>query len=335
MQNTSQNQKKLWTLAFDSLNPEDKDRVKAYHAEKGIKTVYEALNTVQDKQKACMRKRWTLKDSAGRKIIVRDVLDKIAHWINKFKEIGDVAVQYDPTHASLPWAGVRFLLQVSISDLQTFTAVAEGLETISRLTARYAIFETVYLPPPWQSPTSAQSKLCEALVVYSACLKYLADVGKSIDALLESVLHEVCLNPRKVLPMRSSRLCLGKKRFEKFAKIVQTELSHKLDDSLIALKNENAVSFKSLERLMHSFEEPLLRLSGPLVLFQDTLAMEERRKMLLCLSTDHYREHHEFTYRDVIPETAEWIFSRAEYQDWQSSSSCSILWLHGMPGRPN
>lgn len=33
--------------------------------------------------------------------------------VNKFKEIGDVAVQYDPSHAALPWVGVRMVLQVS------------------------------------------------------------------------------------------------------------------------------------------------------------------------------------------------------------------------------
>ena len=44
--------------------------------------------------------------------MLRDVAEKIVHWVNKFKEIGDVAVNFDPVHASLPWAGVRFLLEV-------------------------------------------------------------------------------------------------------------------------------------------------------------------------------------------------------------------------------
>jgi hypothetical protein len=34
-------------------------------------------------------------------------------WVDKFKTIGDNAIQYDPAHAALPWAGVRFILQVS------------------------------------------------------------------------------------------------------------------------------------------------------------------------------------------------------------------------------
>lgn len=48
-----------------------------------------------------------------RNIILRDVASKILTWLTKFKEVGDIAVQYDPAHAALPWAAVRFLLQAS------------------------------------------------------------------------------------------------------------------------------------------------------------------------------------------------------------------------------
>jgi hypothetical protein len=48
----------------------------------------------------------------GKEIIVRDVADKILVWIEKFKKIGDIAVQHDSGLAALPWAAVRFVLQV-------------------------------------------------------------------------------------------------------------------------------------------------------------------------------------------------------------------------------
>ncbi len=40
------------------------------------------------------------------------MFEKIVVWVRKFKAVGDIAVQYDPAHASLPWAGVRLILQV-------------------------------------------------------------------------------------------------------------------------------------------------------------------------------------------------------------------------------
>ena len=51
----------------------------------------------------------------GEDIVLRDVGMKILQWIDRFKQIGDIAVQYDPRHAALPWMLFRFLLQVSLN----------------------------------------------------------------------------------------------------------------------------------------------------------------------------------------------------------------------------
>ena len=70
--------------------------------------------TTREAYDACVRKRWSfeLPGEEGKKVIVRDLLGKITHWIEVFKSIGDQAVAFDPVHAALPWAGARFLLQV-------------------------------------------------------------------------------------------------------------------------------------------------------------------------------------------------------------------------------
>lgn len=49
----------------------------------------------------------------GKVIILRDVVEKIIAWLDKFMKIGDLAMQYDVLHAALPWAAVRFVLQAS------------------------------------------------------------------------------------------------------------------------------------------------------------------------------------------------------------------------------
>ena len=45
---------------------------------------------------------------------MRDVLNKIAKWVEKFIEVGDLATQYDPVRAALPWASLSFILKVSL-----------------------------------------------------------------------------------------------------------------------------------------------------------------------------------------------------------------------------
>ena len=40
---------------------------------------------------------------------------KIVSVLKKFVAVGDVAINFDPVHAALPWAAVRFVLVVSNS----------------------------------------------------------------------------------------------------------------------------------------------------------------------------------------------------------------------------
>ena len=38
--------------------------------------------------------------------------DKVLLWLDRFKSVGDIAVNVDPIHAGLPWAAIRLLLEI-------------------------------------------------------------------------------------------------------------------------------------------------------------------------------------------------------------------------------
>ena len=88
---------------------DDKAQLDVYRTEK-IAVLDNVLSLVRAKQKTCLQKRWRFKKGSGESLVIRDLVDKIAVWVGKFIKIGDVAVQYDQSHAALPWAAVRFLL---------------------------------------------------------------------------------------------------------------------------------------------------------------------------------------------------------------------------------
>ena len=71
----------------------------------------EAFTAVQDKQQLCEGKRWTF-IFGGNTIRLRDEADRVMQWLDRFKQVGDIAVNADPIHAGLPWAGIRLLLEV-------------------------------------------------------------------------------------------------------------------------------------------------------------------------------------------------------------------------------
>ena len=101
----------LWALAAAQLNDADRCNIDFRGPDK--LNILSDLHTLTEKSKqTCIEKRWRYTRKSGETVILRDVFDKIVRWIDVFKQVGDVVVQYDPVHAALPWAGIRFLLQV-------------------------------------------------------------------------------------------------------------------------------------------------------------------------------------------------------------------------------
>lgn len=100
-----------WDEAFRLLDQKDKatldaDRNNRLQAE-------EFIRCVENKQAYCESKQWTLfTKNDGTEVKIRDVLGKIASWIKKFEPLGDAAAHFGPVHASLPWTGVKFLIEV-------------------------------------------------------------------------------------------------------------------------------------------------------------------------------------------------------------------------------
>jgi hypothetical protein len=164
----------LWGSAMAKLKDADR-KLLAFDTDDQILNkldpLYDLEETTREAYVICIRKRWQITiPGQGKKVIVRDVLSKIAHWIEVFKSVGDQVVSYDPGHAALPWAGIRFLLQIAINDFNKFDFVVQGAERIARMAARYRILEQIYVEQPFDTAR----KLRGAIVrVYELIMKYL------------------------------------------------------------------------------------------------------------------------------------------------------------------
>jgi len=105
----------LWIQAFNQLSVAEREILEPSlpHPDYNDTTVaLERIRTrIQDAMAAKRDRTWRIK-WRGEDIVLHDVGMKIVNWIDKFKQIGDIAVQYDPGHAALPWAAFRFLLEV-------------------------------------------------------------------------------------------------------------------------------------------------------------------------------------------------------------------------------
>jgi hypothetical protein len=102
----------LWKKAYDKLSDSDKESLPFTDDDKR-NYLEKVLNHTARSRDAC-RERGLKFKFRGKTYVVRDLADKILSWVDKFKEIGDIAMQYDPGHAALPWAGIRLVLQAGL-----------------------------------------------------------------------------------------------------------------------------------------------------------------------------------------------------------------------------
>lgn len=100
----------LWDAALKKLGTKDQEQLTQASTSSEI-DIKRLIELTRGKQKECDGKTWKF-HFAGKEIILRDVAEKIVSWLTRFKDFGDIAVNFDPVHGALPWAGVRILLLV-------------------------------------------------------------------------------------------------------------------------------------------------------------------------------------------------------------------------------
>jgi hypothetical protein len=132
----------LWDEALRLLGTEERLGLPEFSYQTYVK-IDDLITLVQEKQKQCEKRCWKF-PLGGHDLILRDYANKIMLYLDKFKEVGDVAVNFDPVHASLPWAAVRFILTAVIADRDQMTALLMLIERVSRIVSRSSVIESLY-----------------------------------------------------------------------------------------------------------------------------------------------------------------------------------------------
>lgn len=261
----------------------------------------------------------------GQEVTLRQVYEKIATCIDRFKQVGDVIVQYDPGHAALPWAAVRFVLQVTVNAQHIQASMVEGIEHVSETITRFAWVETLYL----RASTALRRDLQDAILkLYIAVLEFLAEarrhfslrgiqkLGRSIrfDAQdIQGFLQGITNQEEKVNKL--ARL-IDTQYQQEHAKVVEggiTSLLDKVDGLSQQISNINLQSSDPQPPPDHKRDDVLKWLDAPPT-HQDYLNAREAREMGTC----------------------EWIIQCQEVQQWLGvdtfNQTAKMLWVHGKPG---
>ncbi|WYZ34724.1 hypothetical protein EsH8_I_001000 [Colletotrichum jinshuiense] len=312
-QSLRQSSDDFWAVAISTLGDDLTSEID-FTQESKQTSVDELLAATAKARDSLDTRSWSFTRN-GKKVIVRDVLAKVAKWVNHFKEVGDIAVQYDPVHAALPWAGVRFLLNVAIGDINTYSSLLEATADIAELICRNALIENLLT----SAPSTAADELRRALVkVYASILTYLAKAR---------------LYYRKNTATRVIKYgVLASNDLEStFIAITKAQEDVTQYSAILSLEAQFEIHGKLMQALK-GFDAPVQRWDKALATLTDQLDVKRRGKILRWLSNEPYQQHHQQTHGEVMEGTGMWLLQDPTFLQWKKESASSILWLHGIPG---
>ncbi|KAH6679762.1 hypothetical protein B0J14DRAFT_559066 [Halenospora varia] len=339
----------LWIEALSRLNTDQKLDIDTSRIDRR-EIVNEVLVVVREAEQTCQHRRWKWKNSRGEYVILRDVFSKMASWIQKFREIGDIIAQYDPGHAALPWAAARFVLQAIVSDVQKHGAMLQSLELVFNLMAKFAIVERLYL----RKHSAARRQLEESITsLYISILQYLSEaieyykkgtlpkIITSVFQLEEAVTkHQSAIKGKAEIVDGFLRFLSDEATFNTndLLNDVVENINSGLQDIQLAqnktsvLQAEICRETEGLRGALIELNEPILRMANQISAIDDKLNEEERLKIFEWLSCTEYTSHHRSKVKNLLPGSGQWLLRKPEFMEWLGSSSSSILWLHGIPG---
>ncbi|KAI1479017.1 hypothetical protein F4774DRAFT_419115 [Daldinia eschscholtzii] len=346
----------LWEVARATL---DED-VRSIISDEGVEpkdrihVLKLVLHESNEKRKQCLKQRWKIRKRNGDVIILRDVFEKMIRWVDNFKDISKIVMEFAPSYASIPWGIICILLKASINDTEIFAAMIDGLEKVTCMISRYAIFEIVY----FQRPAAASRELKSSLVMlYSSILTFLAHSyhyfgQRASKRFLKSVFESSASDIDDLLAKIETR----EREVDRVAQLVGIELLHEASDNIGSLRStteilstqmallntqfgergQNALSAEHVLELQQaiaaSIGDSTHRIFEPIYRISDQLTVEVRRQIFDWLSSVRYKITHQVERKHRLPDSGTWMFNTPEYQSWINSSVSGTLWLHGMPG---
>ncbi|OCL12159.1 hypothetical protein AOQ84DRAFT_420820 [Glonium stellatum] len=316
----------LWGEALRRLSDEERNAVEEFfvpqHSSNStpelLGQVQEAVMQQRDKHEG---KRWTIQFN-GQQVVLRDKVQKILVWLNKFKETGDIMVNYDPVHLALPWAGIRFLLQAAVAESQQMEALLVGLDTTTYLVSRCQVYEILYLSGASQQQTEAIINLKRILVMlYSTILGFFAAAAKLYRGKAGSRALSAILNPDKISGLTQ--------KCHKLANEAHIEAENCERDVNRAARQD---LHNSGEKLKSVLDDLRVAFEQKVIVLWERLEREDRTRVLQWISDIPFKDIHAQARDGRTQGTGSWLLNHSKFQLWRKEEKPLTLWLHGSPG---
>jgi hypothetical protein len=339
----------LFQTTDSDENTEAKNNTKTdakYDAETDAKSILPTLlSLVEQKRQLAEKDAWKV-DFAGRRVILKDAVGKLASWIKTYQDIRDTLVSMDPLHAALPWAAVKVVVRVRSSMTPAFRstnshthqiATAEeaqsrlmllGIERVAYLITTGKIYEKLYLDG---SDTPADAALQDAKRELSDLIERLY---VKILSFLARCIRAFSTDRSSSHPLSVLRILLKPNEIsDMITEMADTEVQVSAAATLCERYASKVVADKSeasFKRIQEELKNKMDGLEMDAAKFWNKLDEDERVTIMQWVSNIPYETDHYVARKGRVEGTGEWLLHHSTFESWRNANASTILWLYGI-----
>ncbi|KAJ5357020.1 hypothetical protein N7517_011629 [Penicillium concentricum] len=311
--------KYLWVEALSSLSESKQETLKNMgfnlsNAQPGSveSSIDNLVGVVNQRQEECEKKFWKV-NVGDEEIVLRNYTNRIVDWL---KKAGDIAVQFAPPQAGIPWAVIKSVMQIPVIEGEQMAALLATTEKIVRVISRGQVYESVYLRNRPATDSISKNLQSALTTIYTTSLDLLAESGILFSKSTATRTLQALLNPGKV---SGSISAISEQEDDLLRDVSACEVrrSANADDSMIEMLN--------------AFNTPMKRVDENIQHLLQKMDEEKRIEMLEWISSIPFGKNHNNVKEKRTPGTGEWLLQHEDFANWEESDS-SIFWLQGSPG---
>ncbi|KAJ5657785.1 uncharacterized protein N7484_001434 [Penicillium longicatenatum] len=271
------------------------------------------VDTVEAKQQECEKKFWKTK-FGGKEIVFREYTTEIVGWLEK---AGDIAIEFAPPQASLPWDLVKNLMKIPVNESDQMGALLVVTQVVVSITSRCQVYEDIYLNNA-DTLSTIQRQLEERLIsLYKAALDLLAQAGSLLSAGTPKRILKAIISPGE---STDSLAGLGDQEDKLLKDVNACEV------------NRSATADAKANEKLEKLQAPMARVDAGVSQLLGHVDQQERIRLLEWISPIQFGAHHDEFNEKRTPETGEWLVEHDDFTTWREKDSSVLFWLQGDPG---
>jgi len=336
----------FWTKSLEKLDNKHQGIIRKYQISQpdNVATLNKTLDSlmakIQDQRNESVANQWTI-EIGSTVIVLRDKADSVLDWLNKFKPVVDVAVNADPIHAGLPWAGIRMFVEAANADRDAISHLLSGLDRVFALVRRCDVYEQLYFRHMYDVANRAAYQNMERAIIslYTLILKFLAVSLITYERSTGARAWHSFLNPEELASFDN-----GFRNAERGVVNEAELLERSLGRVVVESMNRQFKGLQDEISALNSLSTTLISIASTVNNINTTVSDTQKTvgnlwrshelklkiKILRWTSEVPYQDHHGAARSRRVEGTGDWIFKRREYQKWRTTDQSAILWVHGI-----